>query len=367
MSIAPLAGYTVAVTADRRSEEQVELLRRRGADVVTGATVRTVPLADDTELRASIDAILTDPPEITVLLTGLGVRSLLGAAESMGHGDELLDAINSSRVYTRGPKATGAAVTAGIEVAWRTPGERSTEILAELTEDARRGARIAIQRDGGARPHLAHALNVLGADAVDMPVYSWSMPEDLVPAQRLVESVCSGSVDAVTFTSSPSVRNLLALADKAGCRDDLLAQLASKVLAVCVGPVCAETAKEVGIEGALTPKRARLGTMVQALAAELSGRARNLVLRGVDVTLQGGLAVVSGEEVRLTDRERAVLHVLADAGGAVVAKRSLLRGVWGDASADEHTVEVTVSRLRRRLGVAGDAVQTVPRRGYRLA
>jgi uroporphyrinogen-III synthase len=78
------------------------------------------------------------------------------------------------------------------------------------------------------------------------------------------------------------------------------------------------------------------------------------------------MAVIGEDEVRLTERERAVLHVLANAGGAVVPKRSLLRQVWGDG-ADEHAVEVTVGRLRRRLGDAGDAVQTVPRRGYRLA
>jgi DNA-binding winged helix-turn-helix (wHTH) protein len=107
--------------------------------------------------------------------------------------------------------------------------------------------------------------------------------------------------------------------------------------------------------------------MVLALAAELSGRARQMVVAGIDVTLQGSLALVGEDEVRLADRERAVLHVLADARGAVVTKRSLLRTVWGETGADEHTVEVTVSRLRRRLGRAGDAVQTVPRRGYRLA
>jgi len=367
MSIAPLAGYTIAVTADRRREEQVELLRRRGADVIEGPTVRTEPLADDTALRAGVEAIVAEPPEITVLLTGLGVRSLLGAAESMGLGDDLLDSIASSEVYARGPKATGAAVTAGIEVAWRTSGERSTEILAELTDAAVRGARIAVQRDGDGEPWLANALERLGATVVDIPVYRWSMPEDVVPAQRLVEAVCARSVDAVTFTSSPAVRNLVALATAAGNHDELLAALNGSVLPVCVGPVCAETAKAVGIEPAITPKRARLGTMVLALAAELSGRAQQMVVAGIDVTLQGSLALVGDDEVRLADRERAVLHVLAGARGAVVTKRSLLRTVWGDTGADEHTVAVTVSRLRRRLGRAGDAVQTVPRRGYRLA
>jgi uroporphyrinogen-III synthase len=50
----------------------------------------------------------------------------------------------------------------------------------------------------------------------------------------------------------------------------------------------------------------------------------------------------------------------------VVPKRTLLKAVWADEAADEHAVEVTVARLRRRLGPAGDAVVTIPRRGYRI-
>jgi uroporphyrinogen-III synthase len=367
MVIPPLAGYTVAVTADRRREEQVELLRRRGAEVIEGATVRTEPLSDDALLRAAIEAVIAEPPAVTVVLTGLGVRSLFNAAESMGVGEALHDAINQSEVYTRGPKATGAAVTAGVEVAWHTVGERSIELRDALTDAARAGTRIAVVRDGDSDPRLARELAALGADAIDIPVYRWTMPDDLHPAHRLLEAVCSCSVDAVTFTSSPAVRNLFALADQAGVHQELLAALNGPVVTVAVGPVCAETAKALGVDPPITPKRARLGTMVLSLAAELSSRARLVRFAGDEVTLQGSLAIVGGHEVRLADRERAVLHALADASGAVVTKRALVRTVWGDASADEHTVEVTVSRLRRRLGPAGNAIQTVPRRGYRLA
>ena len=114
MALPPMAGYTVAVTADRRREEQVELLRRRGALVVEGATVRTEPLHDEDLVREGVEALIASPPDVTVLLTGLGVRTLVGAAESMGRGEQLLDALGRSEVYARGPKATGAALTAAL-------------------------------------------------------------------------------------------------------------------------------------------------------------------------------------------------------------------------------------------------------------
>ena len=52
--------------------------------------------------------------------------------------------------------------------------------------------------------------------------------------------------------------------------------------------------------------------------------------------------------------------------GVVVSKESLLRSVWGDKASDPHALEMTISRLRRQLGDAGTAIQTIVRRGYRL-
>lgn len=365
MSIAPLAGFTVAVTADRRREEQVELLRRRGADIVEGPSIRTVPLTEDGPLRAGIGAIVARPPDYTVLLTGVGVRTLLAAAESFGQGDQVLDALAASRIYARGSKATGAAVTAGLDVQWQTARDRSSELFVALQAAARDGARIAVVRDGDARAVLAGAFRAAGADVVDLPVYAWTLPEEVEPARRVVDAVCNRTVDAVTFTSSPSLRNLLEIA---GARRDEFVDACNvdDVVVACVGPVCAETARHEGLTDVVVPNRHRLGSMVLALASALGARRRTVGLGGVDVTLQGALVVVGDEEVRLTDRERGVLHALADAGGAVVTKPALLERVWGAATDDEHTVEVTVGRLRRRLGAAGDVIQTVPRRGYRL-
>src|SRR5689334_19474169 len=109
MTLAPLSGFTIAVTADQRREEQVELLRRRGATVVEGPTVRTVTLVDDAGLRAAIQELVDRPPDVTVLLAGGGTRGMVGAAESLGVEGELMDALSGSTVVARGPKAMGAA------------------------------------------------------------------------------------------------------------------------------------------------------------------------------------------------------------------------------------------------------------------
>ena len=53
--IGVLAGFTVAVTAERRREELAALLRRRGARVVTASAITIVPLAHDDALRAATE------------------------------------------------------------------------------------------------------------------------------------------------------------------------------------------------------------------------------------------------------------------------------------------------------------------------
>ena len=71
----PLAGFTVGITGDRRSEEQAELLPRQGATVVHGPVMRTTPLsAADAAMRAT-EAALSGPIDIVVLTTGIGTRS----------------------------------------------------------------------------------------------------------------------------------------------------------------------------------------------------------------------------------------------------------------------------------------------------
>ena len=77
--------------------------------------------------------------------------------------------------------------------------------------------------------------------------------------------------------------------------------------------------------------------------------------------------LVDGRAVELTARQTGVLSALVDGAGRVLSRSELLRTAWRDEGADEHAVEMTVARLRAALGPAGPVVQTVVKRGYRLA
>src|SRR5262245_10173256 len=131
---AALAGFTVGVTADRRRDELVALLRGRGAKVLEAPTLRVVPLADDAVLRAATDRCLAGPLDYVVATTALGWRGWFNAAGGWGVGDRLLAACRAATVVTRGPKATGAIRAAGLQETWSPPAESGDDLLSWLCD-----------------------------------------------------------------------------------------------------------------------------------------------------------------------------------------------------------------------------------------
>ena len=338
------------------------MLRRRGAEVIHAPVLKTLALGREGGLRDATTSLLEQPPDVVILNTGIGVRGWLSAADSWGMGEAVVSLLRAARLVARGPKAAGAAVTAGCEVEWRTPSGRLAEVVDYLIDGGIAGCRVALQLDGSECSAAADALRQAGADVVTLPVYRWTAPEDATPVHRLADAIVTASVDAVTFTSAPAIESLFGLA---GDRD-LRAAFAEDVLPVCVGPVCHEAAMANGLDQAIQPERPLLGAMVNALTDALTERRWVVDTSAGPLLLQGSAVVVGDTRIELPDRERAVLRALARRHGAVVPKRALLREVWGDADADDHTVEVTIGRLRRRLGNAGSSVRTVVRRGYQL-
>src|SRR3954449_461096 len=110
----PLAGFTVAVTADRRRDELSALLERRGARVVLAPALRIVPVADDSELKAATVSCVDNPPDIVVATTAIGLRGWLEAAEGWGLGESLRGRLDAAYLIARGPKARGAVRAAGM-------------------------------------------------------------------------------------------------------------------------------------------------------------------------------------------------------------------------------------------------------------
>ena len=317
---------------------------------------------DEDDLADCTAGLLDDPPDLLVGTTAVGMRAWLATAWSRGLGSHLVETLDSITIVARGTKAAGAFLSEGLEVSWRAPGETLSEVLEHLLGLGVDGQRIAVQRHGGECRWFMEALAEAGADVVEVDVYHWLPPASPEPGRRLLDAVAQGGVDAITFTSPPAAGELARLGG-----EELIGHLDEQgVVSVCVGPVTSGRAIQVGLPHVVSTTPSRLGPMVRTLTEVLSARAHQVELAGVELRVQGSCLLVGDRVERLTPRERSLLEVLLVSRGAVISKQVLSERAWDDPAGD-HTVEVTVNRLRSKLGPAAAALETTKRRGYRLA
>ncbi len=150
----PLLGFTVGITAARRRDELANLLERRGARVVQAPALRIVPLADDGQLLAATRACLAGRLDAVIATTAIGFRGWLEAAEGWGLGGGLRDRLAQARLFTRGPKVTGAVRAAGLTECWSPRSESGAELMTHLLATNLTGLRIAVQLHGEPLPDM---------------------------------------------------------------------------------------------------------------------------------------------------------------------------------------------------------------------
>jgi uroporphyrinogen-III synthase len=357
------------VTAARRADELSALLDRRGATVLHAPAIRIVPLPDDAELQAATESLIKGPVDFVVVTTGIGFRGWVEAAEGWGLGSDLLDVLGKASVLARGPKAKGAVRAAGLVESWSPASESNSEMLEHLLASGVDGSRVAIQLHGEPLPEFVETLRAAGADVVEIPVYRWTTPVDEAPLERLLESVVSGAVDAITFTSAPAAASVLATAARLGRFDALVDALRGPVMVACVGSITAGPLVQAGIP-VVQPDRARIGALARTVAVELPARATRLRVGGRRLELRGQAVVVDGVLRGVPPAPMAVLRALTATPGKVLSRPVLIgvlrRHSGRDGSVDAHAVETAIGRLRSALGDSS-LVQTVVKRGYRLA
>ena len=110
---------------------------------------------------------------------------------------------------------------------------------------------------------------------------------------------------------------------------------------------------------------ARVGARLRRTAAPPSPE----IVRYDEITIDVDRHVVTaaGSEVRLTAKEFLLLRYLIQHRGRVLSRDVLLTDVWGyQYTGGTRTVDVHIRRLREKLPVLNDAIETVKQFGYKL-
>lgn len=87
----------------------------------------------------------------------------------------------------------------------------------------------------------------------------------------------------------------------------------------------------------------------------------------IEIDADRHTVTVEGREVRLTAKEFLLLQYLVQHRGRVLSRDLLLTDVWGyQYTGGTRTVDVHIRRLREKMPVLGDAIQTIKQFGYKL-
>ncbi|TGD89376.1 bifunctional uroporphyrinogen-III C-methyltransferase/uroporphyrinogen-III synthase [Mycolicibacterium sp. CH28] len=114
--------------------------------------------------------------------------------------------------------------------------------------------RVLLPRADIATETLAEGLRDRGWEIEDVTAYRTVRAAP--PPAETREMIKTGGFDAVCFTSSSTVRNLVGIAGKPHAR----------TIVACIGPKTAETAAEFGLRVDVQPETAAVGPLVDALA-----------------------------------------------------------------------------------------------------
>jgi uroporphyrinogen III methyltransferase / synthase len=246
----PLDGRRVVVTRARAQASGLAAkLRALGAEVVELPAIRIEQRIDTAEVRDAVHDLHSYA--LVCLTSPNGARLLFEAMAAQGRDAR---ALANATVAAIGPGTAAALAERGV-TADLVPERYVAEGLVEALSDVDVARRpVLVARAAEARDVLPNALRERGAQ-VDVVALYETVAER--PEPEAVEA--AQDADYVTFTSSSTVRNLLAaIGDR----------FPSAARVVSIGPVTSGAARDAGLEVHVEASRHDPDGLVEALLAD---------------------------------------------------------------------------------------------------
>ena len=161
------------------------------------------------------------------------------------------------RIFTIGPKTAEAVRDLGICVDVVPEDFVAESLIESIGKENIDGKRFLIPRATIAREILPEKLREMGAKVDVAPAYQTVLPR--VKSDALVKRLNSENIDVLTFTSSSTVKNFLALTGEA-----LLPKI-KKTRIACIGPITAKTAEEAGLKVDILPPEYTVASLLDAI------------------------------------------------------------------------------------------------------
>ncbi|MDR3566264.1 MAG: uroporphyrinogen-III C-methyltransferase [Negativicutes bacterium] len=249
----PLFGKKMLVT---RAREQASVLtaalEKLGAECIEAPAIAIIP----PESYAALDAALTELKSYQWLIfTSVnGVEHFFRRLRHAGHDVRALGGIKVA--------AIGALTAARLRefgvLADVVPLEfRAEGVVAALIGMIEPGMRVLIPRAAVARDLLPEELVKMGAEVNVVEAYRTVTGDS--DGKLLAAKLAAGEIDLITFTSSSTVTNLLAILGPDA------ATLVAAAKAACIGPITASTCLEHKIQPDVIAEEYTISGLVQAI------------------------------------------------------------------------------------------------------
>ncbi len=232
----PLAGRRIVIT---RRAEQAGGLRRaleaRGATVVELPTIALAPPRSWRPVDVAIGRL--QDYDWVIFTSANGVESF---AARLRKNRKTMSALNRALIAAIGPATARALRARGLRVQ-AVPEEYRAEGLVQALQRVKwHGRKVLLARAAKARQVLPQELRRRGANVDVVAAYRTIIPK---ASRARIRKVFSGrKPDAITFTSSSTVRNFIALLGRKRAHDSL-----SGVTVATIGPVTSRTARALGL------------------------------------------------------------------------------------------------------------------------
>ena len=251
-----LYGWTVLVPRTKdQAGEMAEKLVSHGATPIEVPTIAVEPPRSPAQMERAVKGLVDGRFQWVVFTSTNAVRAVWEKFNEFGLDARAFSGVKIACVG----QATADRVRAfGINPELVPSGEQSSlGLLDEFPpyDDVFDPVnRVLLPRADIATETLAEGLRERGWEIEDVTAYRTVRAAP--PPAHTREMIKTGGFDAVCFTSSSTVRNLVGIAGKPHAR----------TIVACIGPKTAETAAEFGLRVDVQPEVAAVGPLVEALA-----------------------------------------------------------------------------------------------------
>ena len=266
------AGLRVAAFESRMAEEMRRLIERYGGHPLVAPSMQEVPLEDHREVLQFGERLLAGHVDMVILLTGIGTRVMLNVLLTRYSLEQISGALTRTVLVVRGPKPAAVLREFGLAPSVHVPEPNTWRDILEAVDREKpvAGLRVAVQEYGVINTELIEGLRGRGAQVSRVPVYRWTLPDDLTPLENVLEAILDGRVDVLLVTNAVQMdhaRQVLAQPS----RQEQFRRALDKLVVASIGPTATERLRRDGFPVDLEPAHPKMGILVKE-AAERAGR-----------------------------------------------------------------------------------------------